>query len=286
MKQDIADKVETREIVRRALREDIGRGDVTSLAVVAPSTKGRALLYPRQPCVLAGVTVAAQVFRQADRRLNVRVLARDGMKVRREQPVLEIAGCARSILAAERVALNFVQRMSGIATLTAEYVKRARGATVLDTRKTTPTLRRLEKYAVTCGGGANHRFGLFDRVLIKDNHRALWAQQGGGTLADAVRAARRKYPDLCVEVEVETREQLEDVLRAKPDWVLLDNMPLNQIKECVAYCRGRCKVEVSGGVNLHTIAAIAATGVDAISVGALTHSAPAVDFTLEWINRA
>lgn len=271
-------------IIRRALQEDIGRGDVTSLAIVRAETQGRAVLYPRQTCVLAGVTVAARVFQEVDPHLAVEVLAADGTVIRSERPVLRVKGRARSILAAERVALNFIQRMSGIATLTSEYVKRARGVAVLDTRKTTPGLRVLEKYAVVCGGGANHRFGLYDRILIKDNHRTLWAEQGGGTLADAVRAARRKYPRLCIEVEVESLAELEDVLDAKPDWVLLDNMSPRAIKECVAHCRDRCKIEVSGGVNLRTIATIAKTGVDAISVGALTHSAPAVDFTLEWVN--
>ena len=189
------------------------------------------------------------------------------------------------MLRAERVGLNLVQRLSGIATLTARYVEAVAGtnARVVDTRKTTPGLRALEKQAVRCGGGANHRFGLFDRVLIKDNHRAFW---GGGErrpLADAVRAARAKYPRLLVEIEVESEADLRDALAARPDWVLLDNMPPALLRRCARLCRGVCHTEASGGITLDTVARVAATGVDAISVGALTHSAPAVDLSMEFM---
>lgn len=272
-----------REIIQRALREDIGTGDVTSLALIEATRQAHAVMYPRTECVLAGVGVAAAVFKALDEELQVECLSEDGQRVVPNHHVLEVRGRVRTILAAERTALNFIQRLSGIATLTAEYVRRASGVTVLDTRKTTPTLRILEKYAVVCGGGGNHRIGLYDRILIKDNHRALWRKQGGGTLADAVRKARRHYPNLIIEVEVESVDQLNDALQGSPDWVLLDNMPLELIKQCVEICRGKCRVEASGGVSLDTVGEIAGTGVDAISVGALTHSAPAVDFTLEWM---
>ena len=283
---DIANEPEVKEIIRRALQEDIGAGDVTSLALVEPTTQARATMYPRQSCVLAGLTVAEAVFKTVAEDLEVERHANDGQRIGENQHVLYVRGCARAILAAERVALNFIQRLSGIATLTAEFVQRARGVAILDTRKTTPTLRILEKYAVLQGGGVNHRFGLFDRILIKDNHRTLWRKQGGGSLAEAVRTARRRYPSLSVEIEIESLEELTDALEGSPDWVLLDNMPMDLIKRCVDMCRGRCRVEVSGGVTLATVRTIAETGVDAISVGALTHSAAAVDFTLEWMASA
>ncbi|MCU0857705.1 MAG: carboxylating nicotinate-nucleotide diphosphorylase, partial [Pontiellaceae bacterium] len=185
---------------------------------------------------------------------------------------------------AERTALNFIQRMTGIATLTRRYVEEANNPDVqiLDTRKTTPTLRRFEKYAVVCGGGTNHRYGLFDRILIKDNHLIHWVREGG-TLAEAVTKSRKKYPGLPVEVEVDTIEQLKEVLVAKPDWILLDNMPPLKLRECVKLCAGICKTEASGGVTLKTIREISKTGVNAVSVGALTHSAPSADLALDFI---
>lgn len=271
------------EILKRALAEDIGSGDVTSLALVRDDTRGRAVMLPRQPCLLAGVGVAARAFKLVDEVVEARTLLEDGALAEPNRAVLEVIGPARPILAAERVALNFVQRMSGIATLTREYVRCAGRAIVLDTRKTTPGLRVLEKYAVECGGGHNHRMGLYDRILIKDNHRALWRRQGGGSLAAAIEEARRKYPELLIEVEVESEEDLREVLKASPDWVLLDNLSPEQMARCVEICRGRCKVEASGGVTLEQMPKIVAAGVDAVSVGALTHSAPAIDFTLEWM---
>jgi len=188
------------------------------------------------------------------------------------------------MLVAERTALNFIQRMTGIATMTHRYVEEADNPDVmiLDTRKTTPTLRTFEKYAVVCGGGTNHRYGLFDRVLIKDNHLAHWTREGGD-LAGSIHAAREKYPQLLVEVEVDTVRQLKAVLTARPDWVLLDNMQPDELRECVKLCDGICKTEASGGVNLKTIHEIAQTGVNAISVGALTHSAPSADLALDFV---
>jgi nicotinate-nucleotide pyrophosphorylase (carboxylating) len=281
---DISRSAKVAAIIRLALREDIGPGDATSLALVGASAPARARILARGGCVLAGVRVAARVFAVVDRRLRVRVLKEDGARVRSGESVLEIRGPARGILAAERVALNLLQRMTGIATLTRRFSERTarHGVDLLDTRKTTPGLRVLEKYAVRCGGGTNHRMGLYDRILIKDNHRAFWRKGGKRDLAAAVQAARRKYPRLPIEIEVETERDLKNVLPANPDWVLLDNMPLPLIRRCARLCRGRCGVEASGGITLDTIAAVAAAGVDAVSVGALTHSAPAADFSLEF----
>jgi nicotinate-nucleotide pyrophosphorylase (carboxylating) len=224
------------------------------------------------------------VFNICDSKLFVHFLAKDGARVSAGDPILRVKGRARSILAAERVALNFLQRMTGIATLTSQFVQKAKpyGVQVLDTRKTTPLLRILEKYAVLCGGGSNHRMGLYDRILIKDNHRAFWKWKRKGSLADAVIAARRRNPGLQVEIEVESENDLKTVLKASPNWVLLDNMPIGRIRRCVQICKGQCKIEASGGVSLKTIERIAQTGVDAVSVGALTHSAPAADLSLEF----
>jgi len=272
--------------IREALAEDLGSDnlDATSYGLVPKGEKAKAHLVARQEGVLAGGPVAAEVFRQMDETLKIDQKKADGTNVRPGDVVLTISGSARAILVAERTALNFIQRMTGIATLTRRYVEEANNPNVLilDTRKTTPTLRRFEKYSVVCGGGTNHRYGLFDRVLIKDNHLAHWTREGK-TLAGAVTESRKKYPGLLIEVEVDTVEQLKEVLTAKPDWVLLDNMPPLKLRECVKLCEGICKTEASGGVNLETIREIAKTGVNAVSVGALTHSAPSADLALDFV---
>jgi nicotinate-nucleotide pyrophosphorylase (carboxylating) len=197
--------------------------------------------------------------------------------------VITAEGPARAILTAERTALNFLQRMTGIATLASAFVARAdpHGVIVLDTRKTTPTLRVLEKYAVLCGGGKNHRMGLYDRILIKDNHRCLWRNAGRGDLAEAVKEARKRNPDVEIEIEVESEAELEDVVEAAPDWILLDNMTPGELARCVELCRGRSRLEASGNITLDTMEAVARTGIDAVSLGCLTHSAPAADLSLE-----
>ena len=281
---EIHDQPEVREMVFRALAEDVGTGDVTSLALVAEEETASGTIVSRGDYVLSGVRVAALVFQSLDESLSVDVLREDGSRAGEGVAVLNVSGRARSILAAERVALNLLQRMSGIATLTQKFVARAHGAAILDTRKTTPGLRVLEKYAVLCGGGCNHRTGLYDRVLIKDNHRALWRRRGAGSLGDAVRAAARMHPGLLVEVEVESEADLKDVLPARPDWVLLDNMNPDIMARCVELCRGKCKVEASGGITLDNVEEVARTGVNAISIGALTHSARAADFSLEFLD--
>ena len=277
---------ETKALLAAALAEDIGSGDVTSDSLVAPAARATARMVARTPLVVAGIGIAAAVFRAVDRRVRVTVHVPDGLKARKGQAVLTVTGPAASLLTAERTALNFAQRMSGVATLTRRFVDEIKPhrTRILDTRKTIPGWRRLDKYAVSCGGGTNHRAGLYDQVLIKDNHLAHWAAHAkGGTLADAVREARRRHPKLVIEVEADSPAQVRDLVLARPDWILLDNMTLAELRECVALCRGVCRTEASGGVNLSTVKAIAATGVDAISVGALTHSAPAADLALDFV---
>jgi nicotinate-nucleotide pyrophosphorylase (carboxylating) len=272
-----------RALVRKALDEDLGEaGDTTTLALVPEDGVAAARIVSRAGSVLSGVGVAALVFRTLDHGVACAPEARDGIVLAAGDVVMTLQGRARSILTGERTALNFLQRMSGIASLTRRFVESvaAHGTQILDTRKTMPGARVLDKYAVLCGGGANHRMGLYDRILIKDNHRAFWAGVGAG-LDGAVTAAREAYPGLVVEIEVESEEDLETVLRAAPDWVLLDNMPPARLRRCVEICAGRCKVEASGGITLENVADIAATGVDAVSLGCLTHSPSAADFSLE-----
>lgn len=283
---DILSYAETKLRIREALNEDMGPEtvDVTSDALVPESRPARALLVARQTGVLAGATVAAEVFRQVDPSLEISEQKKDGSAMEHGDVVLTISGSARSILVAERTALNFIQRMSGIATLASQYVAEANNPAVniLDTRKTTPTLRVFEKYSVACGGGTNHRMGLYDMAMLKDNHLAYWAENHDSGICGAVRAVRERFPDRKVEVEVDTIEQLEEALPARPDWVLLDNMPPLVLRECVKLCDGICQTEASGGVTIDTIREIAKTGVNAISVGALTHSAPSADLALDW----
>ena len=280
---DITSKRDVRDLVRSALREDLGQGDVTSETLVAPKTPAEACILSRDETVLSGVRLASYVFKCLDPRIGIRVLKTDGQRVQADEKVLLISGNARDILAGERVALNFLQRMSGIATLTRRFVEVAGPRVrILDTRKTTPTLRTIEKYAVRCGGGKNHRMGLFDMALVKDNHRAIWKSQGKGGLAGAVQALRRRHPGLLVEVEIESLDELLDVIRAQPDWILADTRTPAQLRTIVQRCGGRCKIEASGGITLRNAARVAASGVDAISIGALTHSAPAADFSLEF----
>jgi nicotinate-nucleotide pyrophosphorylase (carboxylating) len=278
------DPEEVRRAVQLALAEDIGSGDVTTLATVPENSPLIVVMRAREVLVVAGLALAEAAFRQLSPGVLIEPLARDGHHAKAGENLLRISGDARAILSAERVALNFVQRLSGIATLTAQFVDAIKGthAQILDTRKTTPGLRRLEKYAVTCGGGVNHRFGLFDMVLIKDNHLAALHGAEPNAVAAAVKQARAKYPQLKIEVEADTLEQVEQGAAAGADFVLLDNMTVVQLRLAVQKCKGRSKTEASGGVNLSTVRAIADTGVDFISVGALTHSARAVDIGLDF----
>jgi nicotinate-nucleotide pyrophosphorylase (carboxylating) len=274
------DPAQDRDIVRRALEEDIGEGDVTSEATVPEDEPARGVFLVKADCVLAGLDIAIEAFRQLDPNIGVALRKRDGDRcahLRGPEDIGEVVGDARALLAGERTALNFLQRLSGIATRAWQFVEAAGGLiTVLDTRKTTPTLRVLEKYAVAVGGATNHRRGLFDAFLIKDNHVRL----AGGVLA-AVAMARARRSDLKVEVEAESLVQVDEALDAGADIILADNMTLDDIRETVRRARGRAKVEVSGGVSLERIPELARTGADFVSVGALTHSAPAVDISLE-----
>lgn len=275
---------EIKHLVRAALAEDVGSGDVTSLATVPESARARALMVAREPLVVAGLELVEAVFREASEQITALRLANDGQHLKQGQTLMRVTGPARPILAAERVALNCVQRLSGIATLTARFVEAVRGtnARILDTRKTTPGWRRLEKYAVACGGGVNHRFGLFDMVLIKDNHLAVLREERPNAIAAAVWAARAEYPHLKIEVECDSLEQVQQAIAAGADILLLDNLPLDKLREAVRLVNRRRLTEASGGVTLENVRAIAETGVDFISVGALTHSARAVDIGLDF----
>jgi nicotinate-nucleotide pyrophosphorylase (carboxylating) len=266
-----------RELVRRALAEDIGWGDVTTNELVPGDAMARGIFLAKAPCTVAGLDVAAEAFRQLDPAVTVTVPRADGSVCEAGQTVATVTGRATALITAERVALNFLQRLSGVATLTRAFVDAAAGRiTVLDTRKTTPLLRTLEKYAVRAGGGVNHRFRLDDAILIKDNHLRL----GGGVTA-TVTAMRTRRHDLVTEVEVETLAQLDEALAAGAELVLLDNMSTADIIEAVRRCGGRVRTEISGNVTLARMPELASTGADYVSVGALTHSAPSIDLSFE-----
>ncbi len=269
--------------IAAALSEDIGAGDVTSEFFVSPRLQALGRIVARERATVAGSETAAEVFRRVDPKLHVAILQPDGVALMGGETIIEVRGAARSILTAERVALNFLQRLSGIATLTRQFVEAAgkSKAKILDTRKTTPGLRSLEKAAVVAGGGANHRLGLYDMVLVKDNH--LMASNGVTGLAAAVQRVRRERPDVQVELEADQLEQVRAFLRIPGvDVILLDNMKPTEMREAVALGKKKgVKFEASGGVTLMNIRQIATTGVDFVSVGALTHSARAIDFSLE-----
>ncbi len=263
-------------IVARALAEDVGEGDVTTAATVPAGARARAVIIQKAPGVVFGLDPAERTFRALDPEVTVRRLAPEGAWSE-GGPILELEGSARALLTAERTALNFVQRLSGVATLTARCVSAVAGtgARILDTRKTTPGLRALEKAAVAAGGGTNHRAGLDDAILIKENHAAL-----AGGVAEAVSRARAASPGLPLEVECRTAAEVDEALAAGAPRILLDNMNLAELLAAVDQAGGRAELEASGGVTLQTLGEIAATGVDFISVGALTHSAPALDLSL------
>jgi nicotinate-nucleotide pyrophosphorylase (carboxylating) len=277
---------EIRAAVKSALAEDIGGGDVTTLATVPKTLAFKTVMRAREPLVVAGLDFAEAAFRRLSSSVKIEYLVHDGTHVARGDNLLRISGSARAILTAERVVLNFVQHLSGIATLTAQFVEAVKHtrAQILDTRKTTPGWRRFEKYAVACGGGKNHRLGLFDMVLIKDNHLAALRNEKPNAVAAAIQLARKKFPKLKIEVEADTLEQVTQVADAGADIILLDNMTPEQMRQAVKIAKGRAKTEASGGVNLATVRVIAGSGVDFISVGALTHSARAVDIGLDFEN--
>jgi nicotinate-nucleotide pyrophosphorylase (carboxylating) len=269
------------QAVATALEEDLGGvGDITTNAIIPPDAQGDASIIVRKPGVIAGLDLAAASFKSLDPDVRFTRIVEDGSKVEAGATIARIAGKTRALLTGERTALNFFGRLSGIATLTAGYVAAVEGthAKIVETRKTTPGLRALEKYAVRCGGGTNHRFGLYDAVLVKDNHIAAT-----GGLAEALNAVRTAVGHLVkIEVEVDTLDQLEKVLLFPIDAVLLDNMDAGTLKRAIALVKGRVITEASGGVTLESVREIAKTGVDLISVGALTHSARSLDSSLEW----
>jgi nicotinate-nucleotide pyrophosphorylase (carboxylating) len=266
-----------RELVRRALAEDFGWGDITTEAVIDPDQKARAVLVAKSRCVMAGLDIASEAFKQLDPGANITVHHVDGQRVEAGTVVAEIVGHSAALLTAERTALNFLQRLSGIATLTRQFVDAAAGRlTVLDTRKTTPLLRVLEKYAVRAGGGVNHRSGLDDGILIKDNHIRL-----GGGVESVVTKMRNEPREMPTEIEVQSLAQVDEALAAGADIILLDNMSTADIVTAVRKCGGRAKTEISGNVTLDRMPELAASGADYVSIGALTHSAPAADLSLE-----
>jgi nicotinate-nucleotide pyrophosphorylase (carboxylating) len=268
-------------LIERALEEDIGRGDATTEAIVSSETVATGVLVAGGWGVVAGLPVAEAVFRKLDPDVRLGVFKEEGTEFQEQEIIARVQGLASALLSAERVALNFLQRLCGIASLTRLFVKRLQGTNtvVLDTRKTTPGLRPLEKYAVRVGGGQNHRFGLDDMVLIKDNHLRL-----AGGIAGAVAAARDLWPGLKLEIEVGSLDELQEALAARPDRVMLDNMTVDQMTKAVSMVRRTAsgtEIEASGGVALASVRKIAETGVDFVSIGALTHSAPACDISFE-----
>ncbi|HET9468117.1 MAG TPA: carboxylating nicotinate-nucleotide diphosphorylase [Vicinamibacterales bacterium] len=266
-----------RDLVRRALAEDLAGGDITTDAIIAQADRARGTFLAKSPCTLAGLDVALEAFSQLDSGVDVTWKVHDGDECAAGMTIGHLTGRARALLSGERTALNFLQHLSGIATLARQFVQASGGAiTILDTRKTTPTLRALEKYAVRTGGATNHRMSLNDGVMIKDNHIRL-----GGGIARGVAQVRACGAKPIIEVEVETLGQVDQALEAGADILLLDNMDIDDIREAVRRSRGRAKTEISGGVTLDRIPELASTGADFVSIGALTHSAPAVDISFE-----
>jgi nicotinate-nucleotide pyrophosphorylase (carboxylating) len=267
-----------KELIKKALAEDLGSGDVTSEATIPAESTSEAVMLAKQHLVLAGIEVSREVFLSLDPAIQFTPFAKDGDIIHAGTELARLSGNTRALLAGERVALNLLQHMSGIATLTAKYVEKLKGlkTVVLDTRKTLPGLRQLEKNAVRMGGGKNHRMGLYDMILIKDNHI-----KAAGSITKAVASARTKTGNLRIEVETKTLDEVREALAAKPDIIMLDNMPIDVMREAVKLIAGRALVEASGNVTLETVRHIAETGVDFVSSGSLTHSAPAADISMK-----
>lgn len=271
------------QLIDQALAEDLGQGDVTTEALIPKAQQGRASIVAKARGILAGVEVAKQVFLKADPELKLAILIEDGAEVKPGDIITKIEGRVASILKAERIALNFLQRLSGIASETGHYVQAVKGLPVqiTDTRKTTPGLRTLEKYAVRVGGGKNHRMHLGDGILIKDNHLAALCHQGLSIKEIVTKARQKASPKLKIEVEVKTPQEAVEAAEAGADIIMLDNIGLEDMRQAVQLIRGRALIEASGGITLDRVRAVAETGVDLISIGALTHSAKALDISLE-----
>ncbi|HEC91671.1 MAG TPA: carboxylating nicotinate-nucleotide diphosphorylase [Candidatus Atribacteria bacterium] len=281
MKFSIKENIQIDKIIEQALLEDIGTGDITTDSIIPYNLKTKGVIKTKEEGVIAGLDIAKLVFKKLDSNIIFQENIEDGTKVSQNKILAEITGPARIMLKGERVALNFLQRMSGIATTTSKFYEEIKGfpVRIADTRKTTPGLRILEKYAVRMGGGSNHRFGLYDAVLIKDNHIAV-----AGNIKSAVNSVRKQIPHtIKIEVEVENLSQLQEALEMKVDIVMLDNMSLDMMKKAVKMAKGKTLIEASGGITLKNVREIAQTGVDLISVGALTHSVKALDISMEVI---
>ena len=273
-----------RHLIKLALEEDFAdRGDLTSLATIPIKKQVKAYFLVKEDCVCVGLDIVEEVFKQVDESLIFQSFVNDGDFCLKGTNVAVISGKARAILSGERIALNFMQHLLGIATETKKYVEALGNSKtkILDTRKTTPVYRQLEKYAVKMGGGVNHRFGLYDRMMIKDNHRQLNVVDGLADIKSMVNLCRQKYPDVEVEVEADTLEEVREAVKVRADYILLDNMTNEQMVEAIAINKGVCKLEASGGITLERIASLANLGLDYISVGALTHSVKAIDISLE-----
>lgn len=270
----------TRNTLRLALDEDMGNSDITTTLLIPENQTSRALLVSKENFILAGMPFATEVFNLVDLRTSLRIFHAEGARVTKGDIIAEITGNTRTLLSCERVSLNILQRLSGIATLTGRFVEKVKGthAKIVDTRKTTPGLRFMEKYAVRVGGGCNHRFGLYDGILIKDNHI-----EAAGSIAAAVAAAGGAHHLSKIEVEVENLKELKEALKAGADVVMLDNMSLEDMKEAVRAAKGRVMLEASGNMTIERVRAVAETGVDLISVGAITHSATAADISMKIV---
>ena len=278
------DKERLATLINLALEEDLADiGDTTSISVIPENIKVKGVFITREECVLAGLPVIEAVFKAVDSDIEFSARYSDGDKVAAGEFIADIYGNAQKILTAERTALNFLQRLCGIATISSKYASLTEGSNtvILDTRKTTPGWRNLEKYAVAAGGASNHRIGLYDRIMIKDNHRILAGLEGSGGIERSVKRAREKFPDLEVEVEADSLDDVKQAIEAGADYILLDNMTNEQMSEAVKINQGRSKLEASGGITIERIPSIAKIGVDFISVGALTHSVKAIDISLD-----
>jgi nicotinate-nucleotide pyrophosphorylase (carboxylating) len=270
-------------LIRLALEEDIGGGDATSISVIPKNLSSRAVLICRENCVCAGLPVAEAVFKAIDRNIKFTPKVREGRRCRKNTVMAVVTGNARSLLTAERTVLNFFQRLCGVATISAKFADAAKGSKteILDTRKTTPGWRNLEKYAVAVGGASNHRIGLYDRIMIKDNHRELAGLEGPGGILRSVEKARRAYPGLEIEVEADSLQEVREAAEAGADYILLDNMNNQMMAKAVRINAGRARLEASGGITLDRIPSMAGIGVDYISAGALTHSAKSIDISMD-----
>ena len=276
------------KIIALSLKEDIGTGDITSKSIIGPQEQAQFIISLKEDAVICGLLIVKHVFQELKADLKFSHCVREGEFLPAGSIILKATGRARAILTGERTALNFMQRLSGIATMTRKYVEAVKGypVKILDTRKTLPRFRYMEKYAVRAGGGTNHRFGLYDQVLIKENHVFMEARKGPGSIRRCVEKARRKNPGTIVEVETTTMAEVQEAFEAGADIILLDNMSVTQVKRAVKMLKGRVKTEVSGGVNLKNIRFYAAAGVDYISIGSLTHSVKAIDMSLLFLSTA